>query len=295
MRDHGAMSFVVTADARELRDRAWGFIEPRMECNVLATVLLRVLDGHYDDVRPLFGYALDGDGAVTAVAIRTPPLPMMCSELGPPSADELLDVWLSQDRELPGASGAPATARALASGWRARTGGETRCQRGMAMHALERVTDPPRPPAGRLRLADRSERELMIEWWQAFAEEADSPGGRQAAASVDARLGRRALLVWDDGGGPVSLVALSPPVARVVRIGPVYTPPGRRRRGYAGMAVAEVSRRALVGGARACMLFTDLANPTSNKIYKEVGYRRFGDWEEHVFALRDGVIPHQSV
>jgi len=28
------------------------------------------------------------------------------------------------------------------------------------------------------------------------------------------------------------------------------------------------------------MLFTDLANPTSNKIYAEVGYRRVGDWEE---------------
>jgi predicted GNAT family acetyltransferase len=44
--------------------------------------------------------------------------------------------------------------------------------------------------------------------------------------------------------------------------------------------VAAVSRRALAGGADRCMLFTDLANPTSNKIYAEVGYRRRGDWEE---------------
>jgi predicted GNAT family acetyltransferase len=29
------------------------------------------------------------------------------------------------------------------------------------------------------------------------------------------------------------------------------------------------------------MLFTDLANLTSNKIYAEVGYRRAGAWEEH--------------
>jgi hypothetical protein len=28
------------------------------------------------------------------------------------------------------------------------------------------------------------------------------------------------------------------------------------------------------------MLFTDVANPTSNKIYAAVGYRRTGDWEE---------------
>ena len=31
------------------------------------------------------------------------------------------------------------------------------------------------------------------------------------------------------------------------------------------------------------MLYTDLSNPTSNKIYAEVGYRRFADWEEHAF------------
>jgi hypothetical protein len=40
---------------------------------------------------------------------------------------------------------------------------------------------------------------------------------------------------------------------------------------------------ALAAGARQCMLFTDLANPTSNQIYAAVGYRRCGDWEEYAF------------
>jgi predicted GNAT family acetyltransferase len=31
------------------------------------------------------------------------------------------------------------------------------------------------------------------------------------------------------------------------------------------------------------MLFTDLANATSNKIYATVGFRRFADWEEYTF------------
>jgi predicted GNAT family acetyltransferase len=76
------------------------------------------------------------------------------------------------------------------------------------------------------------------------------------------------------------MIGLAPEVAGVVRIGPVYTPPQHRRRGYAGSAVAAASRRALAEGATRCMLFTDLANPTSNKIYAEVGYRRCADWEE---------------
>lgn len=86
--------------------------------------------------------------------------------------------------------------------------------------------------------------------------------------------------MWEDGE-PVCTLALSPDVAGTVRVGPVYTPPAQRRRGYASSAVAEASRRALAAGARQCMLFTDLANPTSNKIYASVGYSRFGDWEEH--------------
>jgi predicted GNAT family acetyltransferase len=63
----------------------------------------------------------------------------------------------------------------------------------------------------------------------------------------------------------------------------VDTPPERRRRGYAASAVAAASRDALAGAARQCALHTDLANPTSNKIYAEVGYRRIADWEEHAF------------
>ena len=85
--------------------------------------------------------------------------------------------------------------------------------------------------------------------------------------------------------GPVSLVGLNHAVAGVVRIGPVFTPREHRRRGYAGTAVAAVSRLALSGGARTCILSTDLANPTSNKVYAEVGFSRVADWEELTFEV----------
>jgi predicted GNAT family acetyltransferase len=105
---------------------------------------------------------------------------------------------------------------------------------------------------------------------------------------VTTRLPRGELLVWEDTR-PVCFVGVTQPVSGVVRIGPVYTPPECRRQGYAGTAVAAASRRALAAGADRCVLFTDLANPTSNKIYAEVGYERFGDWEEHEFmAAPDG-------
>ena len=47
--------------------------------------------------------------------------------------------------------------------------------------------------------------------------------------------------------------------------------------------MAAAARSALSGEAQRCMLFTDLANPTSNAIYAALGFRRFADWEEHEF------------
>ena len=76
---------------------------------------------------------------------------------------------------------------------------------------------------------------------------------------------------WDDGG-PVHLTGANAPAYGVARVGPVYTPKENRGRGYAGAGVAEVSRRILAAGSRAC-LFTDQANPTSNRLYERLGYR----------------------
>jgi hypothetical protein len=33
-----------------------------------------------------------------------------------------------------------------------------------------------------------------------------------------------------------------------------------------------------------CMLLTDRANPTPNRIDAQLGYRRFADSEEHIFS-----------
>lgn len=192
-----------------------------------------------------------------AVALRVPPWFLLTSELDATAADELIEIWVGADPELPGVNGVPETARALAAAWNRQTGGATRCRMREAMHLLQDVRDPPRPARGQLRLASAPDRTLLVAWMDAFVHEAGVIGSGQSGAMVDARLGRGGLLVWDDGG-PVSLVGRSPPVAGVVRIGPVYTPPERRRRGYGASAVAAASRRSLAEGASKCMLLTDL-------------------------------------
>lgn len=273
------MRFLLTRDAEEFAARTERLLAARLECNVLATVVKSVLDGAHRDPPPLFAIGVDADGEVAFAALRTPPFPLLASPLEPGDADTLVELWLEADPVVPAVCSVPETARAIGAAWARRTGGHARrtCQE--AMHVLTEVDDPPRPAPGRLRLPEPGERDLLIAWTREFIAEARLLGAAQVEAVVDARVRYEGLLLWEHEQ-PACLIGLNQPVAGVVRIGPVYTPPPLRCRGYASSAVAAASRRALSGGATRCMLFTDIANPTSNKIYAEVGYRRCGDWEE---------------
>jgi RimJ/RimL family protein N-acetyltransferase len=272
--------FVVTRDPTEFAERTERLLLERIECNVLATVLMNVLDGVHADSRATLAYGVgDGDGdEVRFAALRTPPHPLIASPLEGGAA-EFLDLWLRADPGLDGVTSVPDTARAIAAAWTERTGGTARLALREAIHILDEVRDPPRPAAGELRLALAADRSLLVGWMRDFIVEAGVSGATQAEGIIDGRIRSEGLLVWNDEQ-PVSMVGVTRPVAGVVRLGPVYTPPQQRRRGYAGSAVAAASRRALDQGAERCMLYTDLDNPTSNKIYAEVGYRRIGDWEE---------------
>lgn len=80
-------------------------------------------------------------------------------------------------------------------------------------------------------------------------------------------------LLWEVDGAPVSQASARAVVAGMSRIGPVYTPPEHRGRGYAAAVTAAVARWALDRGARHVLLYTDLANPTTNRLYPRLGFR----------------------
>jgi GNAT superfamily N-acetyltransferase len=274
--------FVFTSDINRFAERTRTLLAERIEHNVHATVVENLLAGHHAGVTPVLAIGLDPGEQVRFAALRTAPWFMLATELDDQAAAAFVDRWLAIDPGLPGVNAVPGTARAIAVAWRERMGGRTVCRTQEAIHVLDRVSESLRPAPGELRPVCPEERGLMLDWMRAFAIENGTIPPAGAEAMVDAPLARGALMVWDNAG-PVSLVAFSPPVSGVVRIGPVYTPPEHRCHGYATNMVAAVSRRALAAGATRCMLYTDLANSTSNKIYFEIGYRRVADWEEHAF------------
>jgi hypothetical protein len=111
------VTFIVTRDSVEFAAAAERFLHERIEYNVLATILVGVLDGRFVDSSSVFAYAVDAEGSIESAALRTPPWPMISSELEPVRAGELIDGWLAQDPDLNGVNAVPETARAIAAAW----------------------------------------------------------------------------------------------------------------------------------------------------------------------------------
>jgi predicted GNAT family acetyltransferase len=68
------------------------------------------------------------------------------------------------------------------------------------------------------------------------------------------------------------MAGVTGPTPHGIRVGPVYTPPSDRGHGFASAVTAAASQAQLDQGRRFVFLFTDLTNPTSNKIYQAIGY-----------------------
>jgi predicted GNAT family acetyltransferase len=128
-----------------------------------------------------------------------------------------------------------------------------------------------------------ADRERVVPWLTAFEREAvhrDTTDAEAAfAAFVDHPV--RRLYLWETPAGEaVSLAGRSGRTPSGVRIGPVYTPPEQRGRGYGEALVAAVSQRELEEGAHACFLYTDLDYGASNRVYLRVGYEMIGESAE---------------
>jgi predicted GNAT family acetyltransferase len=235
---------------------------------------------------PYLGAVVDGDRVVGA-AIQTPPWRVVVSVLDDPGAATAIASDL-QGRVIPGAVGPSDATRALAAAWSEQYGATVTLSRHERAYRL-RTVRPIRPAPGSMVLAQPADRPLLRDWIEAFHVEALGTGSapvQDHEATADRwirRIGRTAYL-WVDAGRPVSFAGAGGLTPHGIRVGPVYTPPELRGRGYASNLVAQVSQAQLDAGRMFVFLFTDLANPTANHIYQEIGYEPVIDIDEYVFA-----------
>ena len=104
------------------------------------------------------------------------------------------------------------------------------------------------------------------------------PSDAMTPRAVDQRVGRfidekRAYLWQQEDQTFVSMAAIVRETPHTSSISWVYTPPQYRRKGHAAQAVANLSKAQLDAGKHACNLHTDLNNPTSNSVYRGIGFK----------------------
>lgn len=199
------------------------------------------------------------------------------------AVEAVVDTIVGAGIALPGVRGEAAATARFAGQWTERNSSAAWPVQGQRIYEVRNVA-PPRPVDGWLRRAtpdDPEGPELLVAWFQGFGCDMGE-ATTDAVQIVDRRLACGELWLWDDGV-PTTLVGVSGPVAGVVRLGPVYTPLAHRNRGYASACVAAVSKRVLAEGLR-CILYTDLGNPTSNSIYRSIGYRAVTEALRYRFA-----------
>ncbi|MCW3819329.1 GNAT family N-acetyltransferase [Micromonospora sp. DR5-3] len=230
----------------------------------------------------------DESGAVVGAGMRTAPFapyPPFLLPMPDDAAVALARVLHERGEEVLAVNGALPAVQLCAAELARLNGGQVRVSQHTRLHELGELV-PPAPVPGGLVVATEDDVDLVTEWFGAFMGDADEQAGRPRGVSAHEVPERAELLrrlragrMWfwvDEDGQLVHLTGANPPSFGVARVGPVYTPPAQRGRGWASNAVAEVSRRIQAEGARVC-LFTDQANPASNKVYARLGYRPLVD------------------
>lgn len=137
---------------------------------------------------------------------------------------------------------------------------------------------------GQARVATKNDLDLLVAWHRAFEiEVAMIAVPTPLEERVALRINNQQLVLWIDDDIAVSMAGANPLPAASARIGPVYTPPELRGRGYAQAVTAAASEHVQRDEPRTVFLFTDAINPASNTAYQRIGFVHLADHAHLLF------------
>lgn len=226
----------------------------------------------------VFGNPRKVDGGanakVTGVAIKTPPHNLVLTHAAKEDLKTLAHFLKRRAVSLPGVTGPREQAEFFAEIWTTLNGGASYVHMNLVAHELTSLIAA-RPVRGHMRLATVAEQAKLIQWCDAFGDDANLREPRESEQVIKQYLGENRLYVWDTTDRAiVSMAGWSGRTSTGVRINMVYTPPELRAQGFASALVSELTKLLLASDRERCFLFTDKANPTSNSIYKKLGYNK---------------------
>ncbi|GAA2036348.1 hypothetical protein GCM10009740_29480 [Terrabacter terrae] len=272
---HSSSTFTLLTDPAEAEARFARLVEREPDAlSVVASVTRSLVTdpGRFLDPRWWVGSAPSGEAV--AAFMHTPPHPLHIALATCDEARDLAVLLADADDDLPGVGGDREPAEAFTAEWVARTGAAATVAMEQGRYDLPARPRLPFEVGGRFRLATEEDAALLDEWHQQFLDAIEGAG--RAAPLLTQHLADGRVGLWEDAGRPVSMAYASAAAGGLTRVSGVWTPPELRGHGYASAVVAALSSARMDAG-EACLLYTDLANPTSNAIYSALGYRRVGD------------------
>lgn len=150
-------------------------------------------------------------------------------------------------------------------------------QMNQKIYELQKVKKPPQGK-GSLRKAELTDLPLISNWVYQFCEDINEQISVETARKkAEEIITNQSLYVWEINELVVSMANTTRPTQNNITINLVYTPKNERKKGYASNCVAALSQQLLNDGYKTTSLYTDADNPTSNKIYMEIGYEEIAE------------------
>ncbi|MFJ2834771.1 GNAT family N-acetyltransferase [Nocardia sp. NPDC087230] len=275
------MRIDITGDAAHFLADAEEFLRlDPLRHTVIATAAANQLGGRAGGAATRFLMVRDDASRVVGVATSAFGGRVYLGELPAHSISAVAEAFLADEPALISVEGVAAAAQAFARHWTTVAGGSFAALYSARLFRLGILSVPDAP--GKPRLATAADLPVCKTFVEAFYAEIGDPP-RLDEAGMRNRIESGLWWLWERDGEPVAFVARQTEILGWARVGPVYTPPQRRGNGFASALTAAVSGVIRAEGADVC-LFTDLANPTSNKIYQAIGFEPVRDFVHYTLS-----------
>ncbi|XXM74328.1 GNAT family N-acetyltransferase [Lysinibacillus sphaericus] len=227
---------------------------------------------------PLLVSAEDDNGRIKGVFIMTPPhhlvsvLQINDDEYS--TIAEKLNTLLNEEGiEVPGFVSEKNSAEKLTHAWCKLKGCKHEIGMDQRIYKLDQVNEI-EIPEGKLIQPEEGHLTLLSDWVKRFTVETGVrplTGSEAIERAEEMIANENYLYFWEADGKPVAMARGGRWTDNGITVNYVYTPKPYRKKGYASAVVAGLSSK-LLEEYKFCTLYTDLENPTSNKIYMEIGY-----------------------
>lgn len=277
------MEFWKLDNPLEFKTKTASFLEAdEAKHNLILGINQSVIEGQYQKISPLF-CGVSQDGKVLAAGLRTPPFPLLLSEMD----DKCLELLADQlkDESLSGVVAINPVAKNFSEIWSQKTGKSFELSMAQKIYSISEVKAP-EARGGFVTFATMKDLESVTDWMMDFAKEA-TPNERiprsERRKRVEIQIKDKNVYLWKVEGVPKCMGVVAGTTPNGARIGYLFTPVKFRGQGFGSRTIAAITQKQLDSGKKFCFLYTDASNPTSNKIYQDIGYKYVCDSSSYLF------------